>query len=163
MKKVMIGYMQNKKHDHFDTPAYAVKPLLPYINKKWKIWEPTDTYGRSEIARVLRENGNEVISTNFDFLESKAPSFDCIVTNPPFSIKDKFIERCMELGKRWAMLLPITTLEGVHRGDIFRERGVEVLVLDRRVEFMSGSVWFNTSWFCHGILPGQLIFGRVCK
>ena len=51
MKKVMIGYMQNKKHDHFDTPAYAVEPLLSYIKPKWTVWEPTDTTGKSKITK----------------------------------------------------------------------------------------------------------------
>jgi hypothetical protein len=38
-----------------------------------------------------------------------------------------------------------------------------VLVLDRRVEFTRGAVWFNTSWFCYGILPQQLIFAELEK
>ena len=91
MKKAMINYMKNDKHDHFDTPAYAVKPLLPFINPSWVIWEPTDTIGNSEIARVLREHGNKVISTskeNFNFLTDKPDfEFDCIVTNPPYTLK----------------------------------------------------------------------------
>ena len=167
MKKVMIGYMQNKKHDHFDTPAYAVKPLLPYINPKWTVWEPTDTTGKSQIAKVLRKHGCKVVSTSkkkLDFLKDLPDfDFDCIVTNPPYSLKEAFIRRCYDLGKRWAMLLPITALEGKQRGRWFRDHGIELLALDRRVEFMSGSVWFNTSWFCYKILPQQLMFAQLEK
>jgi hypothetical protein len=69
MKQAMIDYTKNKKFDHFDTPAYAVRPLLPYIPKSWVIWEPTDTTGKSQIARVFRDNGNVVMSTGFSKLD----------------------------------------------------------------------------------------------
>ena len=167
MKQAMINYTQNKKHDHFDTPAYAVYPLLKFIKPEWAIWEPTDTTGKSEIARVLREHGNKVISTSqgdFDFLTGE-PDFyyDCIITNPPYTLKNEFIKKCYESGSRWAMLMPLTALEGVERGKWYREQGLELLVLDRRVEFTGGSVWFNTSWFCSGILPRGLMFAALEK
>jgi len=167
MKQAMINYTKNKKHDHFDTPAYAVEPLLPYIHKSFKIWEPTDTNGESQITKVLQKHGCEVITTSikdFDFLKD-IPDFryDCIITNPPYSLKDEFIKRCYELSLRWAMLMPLTALEGIQRGNKYRDKGVELLVLDRRVEFTGGSCWFNTSWFCKGILPEKLIFARLDK
>ena len=173
MKQAMIDTMQEPKHDHFDTPAYAVKPLLPYIKPGWTVWEPTDTTGESQITRVLRKHGCKVISTSqkkFDFLTDKPDfDFDCIVTNPPYSIKDSFIQRCAEfsdcLDTSWAMLMPLTALEGVRRGKLFRamSNDIQLLVLDRRVEFTGGSVWFNTSWFCYGILPQQLMFAQLEK
>ena len=61
------------------------------------------------------------------------------------------------------MLLPITALEGVERGKMFRENGIELLVLDRRLNFMENkkSNWFNTSWYCYHVLPKQLIFETI--
>jgi hypothetical protein len=166
----MKDYMQADKYDEFFTPAYAVEPLLKYIPKKWTAWEPTDSLGKSEITKALRKNGNKVVSTGkktIDFLSGDAPAgrFDCIVTNPPYSLKDDFLLRCFELEKPFALLLPITALEGVRRGKLFNEMGerLGVLVLDRRVEFTGGSVWFNVSWFCCGILPRQLVFERLEK
>jgi hypothetical protein len=167
MKQAMIDYTRNEKHDHFDTPAYAVDPLLEYIDRDWVIWEPTDTNGNSEIARVLRGRGNRVISTSkeeFNFLTDEPYFyFDCIITNPPYTLKTEFIKRCYERGKKWAMLMPLTALEGVERGPEYRHFGLELLVLDRRVEFTSGKVWFNTSWFCYGVLPEKLMFAALAK
>jgi hypothetical protein len=173
MKQAMVNYAKNDRHDHFDTPSYAVTPLLPYINPKWTVWEPTDTTGKSRITKVLQKHGCRVISTSndkLDFLRTK-PTFhyDCIVTNPPYSNKNDFISRCTELfesnHKPWAMLLPLSALEGIERGKIFRTMGIDfrLLVFDRRVEFTGGSVWFNTSWFCGGLLPNQLIFAELDK
>lgn len=169
MKQAMIDYTKNKKHDHFDTPDYAVEPLLKYIDPEWVIWEPTDTTGKSRISEMLRANGNKVISTNkdsFDFL-NREPDFwfDCIITNPPYTLKNEFIKRCIYFKMKWALLLPLTALEGVERRKLFNQisHSFGILVLDRRVEFTGGSVWFNTSWFCNKILPRQIIFTELNK
>jgi hypothetical protein len=71
----------------------------------------------------------------------------------------------MEREKPFALLLPLTALEGIHRGGLFRSMGKDfgVLVFDRRVEFTKGSVWFNTSWFCYRLLPKQIIFAELRK
>ena len=170
MKKAMINYMQNIKNDELYTPEYAIKPLLKYLPKNIKIWECTD-YGSSNITKILKENKYEIIKThkdNFDFLNDKPNfEFDMIITNPPYSLKDEFIKKCYEYKKPFALLLPITSLEGIERGKMFRENGIELLVFDRRCNFIydnaKKSNWFNTSWFCHNILPRQLIFEELKK
>jgi hypothetical protein len=169
MKQAMIDYGQHEKFDSFATPAYAVRPLLPYIPKTWTVWEPTDSTGDGQITRLLREHGCTVIATGkdrLDFLRDPPDFwFDCIVTNPPYSLKDAFIKRCMEHNMPFALLLPLTALEGVARGALYRSMGKAfgALILDRRVEFTGKSVWFNTSWFCRRILPRQLMFAELRK
>ena len=90
-----------------------------------------------------------------------------IITNPPYSLKDEFIKKCYEWNKPFCLLLPITALEGKTRGAMFRKNGIEVMVFDGRVEFMDGNKkngnWFNTSWFCHNVLPQKLIFEELKK
>lgn len=179
MKKAMIDYMQKQKSDELYTPEYAIKPLIKYLSmyqtkyqvkRKPIIWECTD-YGFSNITKVLKENGYQVITThkdNFDFLIDKPEfEFDMIITNPPYSSKDEFIKKCYEYNKPFALLLPLTSLEGINRGKMYRENGIELLVFDRRCNFIydnaKKSNWFNTSWFCWNILPRQLIFEELNK
>jgi len=167
MKQAMIDTMRKPKHDHFDTPDYAVFPLMPHIPKGRIVWEPTDTTGKSNISAALKNHGCEVVSTSkkeFDFLtDTPGFDFDYIITNPPYTLKDRFIERCYELKKPWALLLPLTALEGVKRGKLFGEHGLELMVLNRRVEFTGGSVWFPVGWFCYRILSDQLMFAEIEK
>jgi hypothetical protein len=171
MKQALIDYMQEPKADHFNTPAYAVRPLLPYLRDSrtypLSVWEPTDPEGRCAITRELRKAGHKVFPTGLpklDFLTRETRAhYDVIVTNPPYSLKDKFITRAYELDVPFAFLLPLTALEGIERGRLFRRYGVEILVLDRRVEFTGKSVWFATAWFCYRILPEQLIFAELVK
>ena len=158
--------MQKEKNDELYTPEYAIKPLIKYLPKNIKIWECTD-YGSSNITKVLKENGYEVIMThkdNFDFLKDKADfEFNMIITNPPYSLKDKFIEKCYEYDKPFCLLLPITALEGIQRGKYWRKYGIDLLVFDKRIEYMNKSCYFNTSWFCWNVLPQQLIFEELNK
>jgi hypothetical protein len=165
MKKGLINYSKSPINDEFYTPDYAIYPLLKYLPKNVIVWECTD-YGKSNITKILKNNGYEVISTkkaDFDFLLNK-PSFefDIIITNPPYSLKDQFISKCYEYNKPFCLLLPITSLEGVKRGKMFKENGIEVLVFDKRVNYIKGkSAWFNSSWFCHNVLKKTLIFEEI--
>lgn len=170
MKNAMVNYMKNTKNDELYTPRYAIYPLLKYLPKNLKIWECTD-YGSSNITKVLKESGYEVITThkdNFNFLTDTPDfGFDMIITNPPYSLKDEFLARCYGYCKPFCLLLPLTSLEGVKRGKMFRQYGIELLVLDRRINFIyinaKKSCWFNTSWFCHNVLSKQLIFEELLK
>lgn len=163
MKTALINYIKNELNDELYTPSYAVIPLLKHIPKNKIIWECTD-YGASNITKELKKAGYKVISThisNFNFLKD-APefTFDIIITNPPYSLKDEFIKKCYEYKKPFALLLPITALEGVNRGKLFREYGIQLIVLDRRVNYMKNKKtnWFNTSWFCYKLLNKDLNF-----
>jgi len=156
----LVSYTGRPKNDEFITPPEAVYPILPYLPTDKIYWECTDN-GNSGITRVLKENGLRVVSTGFDFLKYTPDfHFDIIITNPPFSLKDAFLERAYELGKPFAFLLPLHSLEGVRRGRLFRKYGLQLLVLDRRVRFTSekNGPWFNVSWFCWKLLPKDLIF-----
>lgn len=168
MKKAMINYMKNEKNDELYTPDYAIEPLLKYLPKDKIIWECTD-FGSSNITKLLKQHDYKVISThkdNFDFL-TDVPNFDfdMIITNPPYSLKNEFLKKCYQYDKPFCLLLPLTSLEGIERGKMFREKGIDVLVLDKRCDFMDNkkSNWFNTSWFCYKVLPKQLIFEELHK
>jgi 16S rRNA A1518/A1519 N6-dimethyltransferase RsmA/KsgA/DIM1 with predicted DNA glycosylase/AP lyase activity len=101
--------------------------ILPFIPTHLKtVWECTAVEG-SRIVEVLRSNGYNVIPTHIndglDFFEYEPDSYDIIITNPPYSIKDKLLKRAFDLKKPFMFLLPITTLEGLKRGKMFRKKG----------------------------------------
>lgn len=46
---------------------------------------------------------------------------------------------------------------------MYKQNGIEIMVFNKRINFMKdkkGS-WFNTSWFCHNVLPEKLIFEEL--
>ena len=158
----------NKAND-FQTPPIALNPLLPYLKKDWFIWECASGHGN--LTKCLLEKGHHVLATDVtegqDFLTWQPDQqYDCIVTNPPYSLKDQFLKRCYLLGKPFALLMPLTTLEG-KRQHWLEEYGIEIILLDKRLNFETPSgegtgSWFATAWFTNWLNIGkQLTFGKL--
>lgn len=163
-----ISQKQGSPSD-FQTPISAVKPLLPFLKKEWLIWECA--MGNGNIVNYLTNCGYKIIGSDIlydhDFLTWQPEKFDCIITNPPYHIKQKFLERCYELDKPFVLLLPLTTFETRKRQKLFRDKGIEIFFLPERVRFETpsgrkedeSSPWFAVAWFCYKLnLPKQLYF-----
>lgn len=158
--------LMNGHTDEIYTPDYALNPLLPFLKPEWIIWECA--WGKGSLAKHLEKKGFKVIGEPYkDFLDKdfalNTEGFNCIITNPPYSKKEDFIERCFEIGKPFALLLPLTALEGQKRGKLFRKYGIQLIIPNKRINFITPnggkSSWFATAWFCYKLkLPKQLNF-----
>lgn len=103
-----------------------------------------------------------------DFFTYQPEDFDVIVSNPPYTQKDRVIERLYELEKPFAVLLPLNSLQGVGRYRYFKN-GIQILTFDKRIgfhnaesmeEYKKGSS-FATAYFCRDILPRDLILEEL--
>ena len=138
--------------DNLDTPEEALIPLLQYLPKQ--VWEPCP--GRGVLTHALIRHNICVIETPTDFMVREWPNIMCeaIVTNPPFSLKAKFIARCAELGRPWALLLPVTTL-GV-RACQRHLHDAEIIFLPKRIDFTGKKApWFAVCWVTWGLGIGK--------
>lgn len=144
--------------DNCQTPPYAVDLLLKFIRGQ-RFWEPAP--GEGLLARRLRERGGDVLTTDTDFFYTVPPgvgslrAVDWLVTNPPFSQKYEWLERCYELGIPFALLMPSDALFALRAQRLFERHGISVLVPNRRINFkMPGKGWessaqMSTSWFVY--------------
>ena len=154
------------KFDNLNTQDESIKFLMDNIKLpiKTRIWECCN--GNGNISNYLMNLGYEVTETDLnkgiDFLKENIDC-DCIITNPPYSIKDKILRRCFELNKPFALLLPLTTLEGNSRNEIFRNKNIQILIPNKRFDFTGKkNCWFATAWFCYKLnLPNQLNFIKI--
>jgi hypothetical protein len=155
--------------DDFQTPAEGAAPLLDYLPTKWAVWECAE--GQGNLSATLRTRGHRVTGSDVrsgqDFLTWKPDSsWDCVVTNPPYSKKDEFLARCYALGKPFALLMPVAAVGEQGRMNLYREHGIQLLLPDKRINFQTptggpSSAWFFTAWFCWQFdLPRDLIFWR---
>ena len=154
--------------DNFQTPATALDCLVPYLKPEWLIWEPA--CGKGNLVSGMSDRGFRCIGTDLrdgvDFLETDVTQ-DCVVTNPPFSIKEKFLARCYAIGKPFALLMPITTFDSAARRKLFHRHGVQVIMPNGRVNFETpngagSSSWFYVAWFTWGLeLPAQIVFAGM--
>jgi hypothetical protein len=153
----MIG--RNAASDECYTPVKQVAPLLEYLSKDKTYYEATS--GKSSaILQGFQESGYSIKgSDGKDFFDCTSDDvYDGIVTNPPYSIKDKFIEHCYKLEKPFALLLPVAAFQGGKRGGMFMKYGMSALVYNNRIDFTGkGSPHFGVAWFIHGYLPPNTI------
>ncbi len=160
-----------KDEDFYETPENATETIIKYIPNNIKtIWEPC--CGNRAMSKVFEKYGYNVISTdinmgeeyNFFSYEPKQ-EYDIIITNPPFSYKTEFLKRSFELNKPFILLLPITTLEGINRYNIFKDNKISLIVLNRRINFMRNkSNYFNCSWFLGNIYKqNKLMFENLVR
>lgn len=164
--------MKQGKPDDFQTPIIALYPLIPHLKKHWLIWECAE--GKGNLTKELERLGFRVfgsdILTGINFLEYDLDKYEedfCIITNPPYSLKEKFLERCYEFGKPFALLLPLSTLESETRHKLFRKFGIQLIIPNKRIAFetpdgrygKTSIPWFQAAWFCYGLnLPKDIMF-----
>lgn len=121
--------------DYYATPYEATKMLLDKVNFIGNFLEPC--VGGGHIAEIIKEYypnnciyGSDLVDRgypntliadflNYDFL---GQTFDNIITNPPYSLAQEFLEKGMEVineNGKIAMFLKIQFLEGAKRRGIF--------------------------------------------
>lgn len=157
------------KGDCFQTDARELRPLLPYLRRMGSpvVWECAA--GDGNLVRGLEAEGFSVIAsdvqTGQNFLTWQPDAhWDVALTNPPYTLKDVWFERCYSLGKPFALFVPLTCLEGLKRQALYREHGLQVLVPPKRPTFITpngkvGGSYFMAAWFTWGFdLPSDLVF-----
>lgn len=171
-----IGYLtcdRTSKGDEVFTPFYAVDPIVKYISKGKTIWLPFDEKW-SAFYQTFTKLGYKVIrsclSDGKDFFEYEpAENYDIIVSNPPFSNKDDVLKRLFELDKPFAILLPLTSLQGKKRFKYMKN--IQMLSFDARVDYHTNENFktytkgnhFASAYFCKDLLPKDLIVEELTK
>ena len=150
-----------KKNDELYTPKILVEPIIQYIPKDFVVWCPFDTE-TSEFVLCLKEKGYKVIYSHIwqgqDFFNYEPEEYDCIISNPPFSIKLQVFDRLFKLNKPFAILMNATAEQYQVVGNFFynkQQEGkhIQRLVPDKKVSFNGSTSSFNTCYFCYNLLP----------
>ena len=138
---LMLGVNNNTERHQEDFYATNPKALEIFLDKLQKdgialnknVWECA--CGMGHLSEVLDRNGFIVRSTDLvhrweysddvlDFLEETETWKGDILTNPPFKLAEKFLEKGMELledGNRLYLFLKIQFLEGQKRKELFKK------------------------------------------
>ena len=152
--KAMQESSERGPYDELYTPEEAISYIIPYLKGK-KIWESAP--GKLNIVNILKKNGIKTIWKDRDYFEWEPPDYDIQVTNPPFSIKAKWLKRANELGKPYAILLHVTTLGSRSCQSQLEES--DILFLPRRIDFTGKKApWFAVAWFTKDLLPERIMF-----
>lgn len=150
-----------QEHDYYATDPKAVEMLLENESFAGPVWEPA--CGEGHISKVLEAHGLTVHSSDLvdrgyghggvDFLTDVQPlpdSLQCdIITNPPYKYAREFVEKALDIvapGRKVAMFLKLTFLEGQGRRELFRNNPpAAVYVSSARLECGKNGVFTGSS------------------
>jgi len=90
--------------DSVMTPPEIAKIIVRHFSPKGKILEPAK--GTGNIYRLLKNADWCEIYEGRDFFDNNK-KYDWIITNPPYSIYDKFLTHCFEIADNVVLLVPI--------------------------------------------------------
>ena len=97
---------------------------------------PYDT-ADSLFVKTLEAQGHAVAYGFDNFIEGDFRHCEYIVTNPPFSIKDKVIKRVYEYGVKSVLVMPLDALGGVKRHSMYKEYGYpSIYIPSRRISYI---------------------------
>lgn len=178
--------------DMFQTPRYGTRLLLPFLKPNTMIWEPACGVGRmaevleaqhaiwkSDIHPQPNSSVLDAYPEKFDFLEQTKndvwmKQIDYIVTNPPFSKKKAFYDKCMyyyrQCGTPFALLIPADysgwIIKAVH------EDMCQKIIPTRRIDYITptglsgkkSTAQFHSMWLVKGfnieiprpVLPSEI-------
>ena len=125
------------ENDYYATPYDSTKALLNNVEFTGNFLEPC--VGGGHIVEVIKQyypnedifymdivdrGYEDTLVDNFLEHDFKGQKFDNIITNPPYSLAQEFLEKSMKIidkNGKVAMFLKIQFLEGVKRKDIFKK------------------------------------------
>lgn len=128
------------KQDEWMTPYEIAQTCYDLLGAKagQKVINPFDK-PESNFVKVAENNGLNSIHGITDYLEATFYSYDLLCTNPPYSIKDKVIEKVYQYGKPAALVLPADSLSGVKRHHLFKTFGYpSIYVPQKRIAYSNG-------------------------
>ena len=153
-------------NDECYTPDYGVRAILPHLERfRGKtIWCPFDK-ADSNFVVILKENGFNVVHSHIDdgqdFYNCEPEQWDVIVSNPPFTNKRRIFERALSFGKPFALVMSNTWLNDSAPKQIFKKRGLQLLMFEERMKFLNqdnseNKITFSSSYFCCDFLKRDI-------
>lgn len=155
--------MSERGDDFYATPVEAVNALINIERLPQTIWEPA--CGDGAIVNPLRGVGYNVLCSDivdrglpgaaiFDFLGPQClMGATGIVTNPPFNLALKFVDKALRYADYTAMLLRLSFLEGIERNKWYKESAPSrIHISSRRLPRMHRAGWEgkqNSSTVCY--------------
>ncbi|WP_291626124.1 NAD(P)-dependent oxidoreductase [Clostridium sp.] len=128
---------ERAENDYYATSYGSIKALLDNVEFTGNFLEPC--VGGGHIVEVIKQyypnedifymdivdrGYEDTLVDNFLEHDFKGQKFDNIITNPPYSLAQEFLERSMEIineNGKVAMFLKIQFLEGVKRREMFKK------------------------------------------
>tara|TARA_R110002096_G_scaffold293739_1_gene488096 strand:+ start:32 stop:625 length:594 start_codon:yes stop_codon:yes gene_type:complete len=140
------------KDDDYETPKKVLNDLIPYIKDYDIIYDPF--YCNGAVIKEWEELDKECINEKKDAFDREHPNFDIMISNVPFSCKEKCVKLGFELKKPFILLMPIDILGSKWIKKYFDK--LQFILPSGRLQFLKDGIqtnkcWFDTMFLCYGL------------
>ena len=140
------------KDDDYETGSAILETLTPYLEKDKIIYDPF--YCNGLVIEEWSKLGFKCINEKKDAFNREHPEFDYMISNIPFSCKEKCVKLAIELKKPFILLMPIDALGSKWIKKYFDK--LQFIIPNGRQQFLkngkqTNKCWFDTMWLCSGI------------
>jgi hypothetical protein len=162
MSAPKIKFPQLNKNDEYDTPLYAFQWLDCFAGaiRSDVIWDPfvSATGSAQNKLKTVFPDCKVVHDQRFDLFNGPHPDFDLVITNPPYSCKQKVFDTLLGLDKPFCLLVPLETLSRKYMLRKLEKNKEDFLILlpHRRVDFeplhktkRKSHSPFHSVWVCY--------------
>ena len=144
MASFTIG-QSDKTDDGYNTPPHCFEDIIDFIPNRDKlvVYEPfilNNKYSTSK-ASLLSLGFKKVIGeTTYDFFEMyNKLDYDIIISNPPFSIKQKIFKIIKEINKPFILIVPVSIITKKYFMDNFKD-DFQIIIPKKRIQFIKDDV-----------------------
>ena len=148
----MSNLTKMKKNDNYATPKQAWLDLKPYVPTDKIIYMPF--YYNGKAKEYLEElEVKEVIHEEVDYFENRF-EYDCIIDNPPFSMKKQVLTKLKEDGAPFMLLMPTSVACTQYFRKLFKDERIQLIIPKSRIHFESDTedlkngCCFDCFWYC---------------
>lgn len=142
--------------DKYETPEWVLKEIVKEIkfDEKDVIWCPFHgPTGQSE--NFLKKMGLNICNSGVDFFDPPPNECTMILDNPPFSMKERIVDRILEINKPAIIILPLLCIrtKWMKEALLKHKSQLTLAIPSKRINFdLKGkpTYWatFETAWFC---------------
>lgn len=162
---IHLQSMQPFTEDDYATPKEALEEIAPFVKPNLVIYDPF--YFDGSVKPLLKEvfRAKRVIHEKRDAYTWMPKGFDIIITNPPFTHRERVLRFLLSTGKPFMCLLPNAVLSRKYFPYLPDVEKVQILVNKGRIHFnregkrLDGSSMVDCFWFCYKMgLPRDIMF-----
>lgn len=150
------------KDDDYSTKIETLEDILPFIKKDDKIYDPF--YCDGYVKNQWKTLGFDIIHEKVDAFDlGLVPDYDIMISNIPFSCKEKCVKHALDLGKPFMLIMPMSALGSRWIVKYWDE--LQFIAPDGRYSYhkpnyseRKSASWFDSVWVCHNMnLPEKII------
>ena len=151
MASFTIG-QPDKTDDAYNTPHECFEDIKKYIHNREKLvcYEPfilNNKYSTSKASLLSLDFKKVIGETDWDFFEMyDKVDYDIIISNPPFSIKNKIFKLLKQIDKPFILIVPVSVITKKYFMEDYKD-DFQIIIPKKRIQFIRDNVQLNRCWF----------------